>query len=606
MASWFTIFFARAESGPTLAFCLFFPALNCFAVPLAAAGEIAIPYEVTIEGVEEKDVLDQLKEYSRTLSLRDRPPATLGLLERRAERDISPFLNILKSHGYLAATAEYQVNPDSRPVRVVFRINPGPPYRLRSVIVEAAGETGIQLPVPPQEALDLESHERINAQKIATAQTKILRHLQRHAYPLARVTERVFRPDHAAATVDLIYRIDPGPRAVFGETTFEGLETVKESFVRNRLWWEAGEPFDIRPVEETQKRLIKTNLFSVAQIHSATEVQPDGALPMWVTLAERKPQSVIAGANYRTDYGPGGKLGWEHRNLWGGGESLSANVQLSGIEYSGHAAFRQPDFLTADQSLILGFGAAYDNPDPYISRNQTTSVMLERLLQEEMLVRAGISYRLAQVSQLGVDETFGLLSLPVEFEWNPVDDLLDPTQGGRLKLQAEPFYDTLGTNITFMKSYAKYSQYLALTADAEWVLAGQFGLGAMTGAPLMSLPADERFYGGGGGSIRGYPYQSVSPLTGNHPIGGRSIVELSFELRTRITETIGVVAFLDGGAAFESQFPDFSEDLLWGAGVGLRYFTPIGPVRLDVGFPLNRRPGIDDAVQVYVSVGQAF
>jgi len=95
-------------------------------------------------------------------------------------------------------------------------------------------------------------------------------------------------------------------------------------------------------------------------------------------------------------------------------------------------------------------------------------------------------------------------------------------------------------------------------------------------------------------------------LTGNHPIGGRSIVELSFELRTRITETIGVVAFLDGGAAFESQFPDFSEDLLWGAGVGLRYFTPIGPVRLDVGFPLNRRPGIDDAVQVYVSVGQAF
>ncbi|MFB3788535.1 MAG: autotransporter assembly complex family protein [bacterium] len=606
MTLWFKILYTMAGIVRFPAAAWLLSGLLGVTALFAAAGEIAIPYQVKIEGINEKDVLDQLRQFCRTLTLRDRPAATLGLLERRAERDLEPFLNILKSHGYLSASTEYRVDPDTQPVTVVFQITPGPVYRLKSVIVEAAGETEISLPVPDPQTLDLETGARIEARKIAAAQAKILRHLQRHAYPLARVTERVFHPDHAAATVDLVFRIDPGPPAVFGETTFEGLETVEESFARNRLRWKPGEPFDIRLVEETQKRLFKTNLFSFAQIHSATDVTPDGALPMAVTLSERKPRSVAAGANYKTDYGPGGKLGWEQRNLWGGGESLSTEASFSGIEYSGHAVFRQPDFLDPDQSLILGFGAAYDNPDPYISRNQTTSVMIERLIQEEMMVRGGLSYRLAQISQLGEDNSFGLLSFPAEFEWNPVDDLLNPTRGVRLKAQAEPFYDTWGSNLAFLKSYAKYSHYFSLTEDGDWVLAGQIGLGSITGAPLLSLPADERFYGGGGGSIRGYPYQSVSPLIGNSPIGGRSIIELSFELRARITENIGGVAFLDGGSAFEPQIPDFSQSLLWGAGVGLRYYTPIGPVRLDVGFPLNRRDGIDDAFQIYVSVGQAF
>ncbi len=606
MALGFKKLYAITGAGRVSAAGLLLSGLVCATALLAAAGEITIPYQVQFKGIEDNEVLEPLKEYSRTLSLRDRPPATLDLLARRAERDIAPFLNILQSHGYLAAAAEYRLDADTRPVTVVFQITPGPVYRLRSVSVETAGGIPVSLPAPDPQTLDLEAGARIEFRKIAAAQAKILRHLQRHAYPLARITERILRPDHATATVDLVFRADPGPQAVFGETTFEGLESVRESFARNRLRWKPGEPFDIHPVEETQKRLVKTNLFSYAQIRSATEVEADGALPMTVTVSERKRHSVAAGANYKTDYGPGGKLQWETRNLRGGGESLSTEALFSGIEYSGHAVFRQPDFLEPDQSLILGLAAAYDNPDPYISRNQTTSVLIERLLQEEMLVRGGLSYRLAQVSQLGQDDSFGLLSLPAEFEWNPVDDLLNPTRGGRLKVQAEPFYDTWGSNITFLKSYAKYSHYVSLTEDGDWVLAGQLGLGAITGAPLMSLPADERFYGGGGGSIRGYPYQSVSPLIGNSPIGGRSIMELSFELRARITENIGVVAFLDGGSAFASQIPDFSEDVLWGAGAGFRYYTPIGPVRLDVGFPLNRRDGIDDAFQIYVSVGQAF
>ena len=128
----------------------------------------------------------------------------------------------------------------------------------------------------------------------------------------------------------------------------------------------------------------------------------------------------------------------------------------------------------------------------------------------------------------------------------------------------------------------------------------------MAGAPRDRIPADERFYAGGGGSIRGYSYQSVGPLVGGEPLGGRSLLELSLELRFKMTESIGVVTFLDGGNTFESEFPDFSESLVWGTGVGLRFYTSFGPFRLDVGFPLDRRDEIDDAFQVYLSIGQAF
>jgi translocation and assembly module TamA len=128
----------------------------------------------------------------------------------------------------------------------------------------------------------------------------------------------------------------------------------------------------------------------------------------------------------------------------------------------------------------------------------------------------------------------------------------------------------------------------------------------MVGASRDAIPADERFYAGGGGSVRGYPFQSVGPVEGDEPLGGRSLFELSTELRIKVTDRIGLVAFLDGGTAFETTSPDFSEDLRWGTGLGIRYFTPIGPFRLDVGVPLNRRPEIDDSFQIYVSLGETF
>jgi translocation and assembly module TamA len=223
-----------------------------------------------------------------------------------------------------------------------------------------------------------------------------------------------------------------------------------------------------------------------------------------------------------------------------------------------------------------------------------------------MKAGAGLGYKYSRVKQFGVEDEFSLISLPGRFTWDTSDDLLDPTRGGRLNLRLAPFFDTFKGSLGFVKGYGSYSRYLKISKKPFLVLAGRAALGSIWGEERDSIPADERWYAGGGGSVRGFAYQFAGPLFDGDPIGGRSLLELSFELRAKVTKKIGIVTFIDGGSAFKAEFPDFKEDLRWGGGVGVRYYTPIGPVRLDVAVPLNPREDIDDPFQIYISIGQAF
>ena len=162
-------------------------------------------------------------------------------------------------------------------------------------------------------------------------------------------------------------------------------------------------------------------------------------------------------------------------------------------------------------------------------------------------------------------------------------------------------------NTLFLVSEVSGSTYYSVFDDDQLVLAARTRVGSIVGEETEVIPANKRFYAGGGGSIRGFEFQKVGPLDDDEdPLGGRSVLELGFEARIRLTETIGLVPFIEGGTVFDSSFPDFDEELLWSAGLGLRYFTAIGPVRLDVGFPLNGRDGVDGLFEFYVSLGQAF
>lgn len=300
-------------------------------------------------------------------------------------------------------------------------------------------------------------------------------------------------------------------------------------------------------------------------------------------------------------------MGWEHRNLLGRGEDFE--ILLSGNEtrQSLDATFLKPHFYRDDQRLVLRSMLSHEDSDAFESRSFRNTARIERDLTETITVGAGIGYDYLYVEEDGISDTFALLSFPLSLGINTTDDLLDPTMGYTLGVLTTPYVETFGDNVTYLRYDFTGSAYYEMLDNRRMILASRGRYGQIVGASRTKVPSSERFYAGGGGSVRGYPYQSLTPLNvDDDPIGGKSVLELSFELRSRLSERFGFAVFLDGGRAYEGTVPNLGDELFWGAGVGFRYYTVIGPIRLDVAFPLRDREGVDDSFQVYISIGQAF
>jgi translocation and assembly module TamA len=490
---------------------------------------------------------------------------------------------------------------------VVFRIDPGPVYLLRDVSI-AVVPPDTRLALPDLAELGIAPGAPALAQTILDAETTLVRRAEAAGFALARAGERRAVVDHDADAMDLGLRLEAGPQVRFGAIRVAGVGEVEEDFVEKRLPWRAGELITSERLAEGQRALRETGLFASVRTEIGETPDAQGEVPVVVQVTERKHRSIEVGVRYRTDEGPGGNVAWEHRNFFGRGERVRLELDTSPIAGFLTGSFRKPDVWIRDLALLSDVKVAYEDPDAYESRSAGASVGLERRFREGMTLRGALAFTAEQVQEAGSgrDDTFGLVSLPVGFYWDRSDNLLDPSRGGRLWLDNEPFVDTFGSGLKFNKSRVQYAHYLKVLDHPRVVLAGRTAIGTLLGPSREDVPANLRFYAGGGGSVRGFAYQHAGELDDhNDPIGGRSLFEASGEVRVRVTETIGVVAFVDAGAAFTSRYPDFDDQLRVGSGPGIRYFSPIGPVRLDVGFPINRRDS-DDAFQLYISIGQAF
>lgn len=573
----------------------------------AAWADTAIPYRVTIAGLEDPALLGDLRESSDSLSLQDRPPASLGLLRTRAERDSDRFIRLLHGHGHFGARVEVFLKDDVRPVELTFQIEPGAAYPVTSVVIRITGEKALQPHmVPSSEQIGLRPGKPFKASALKDAEKALVRGFEKQGFPFPRLEERKIMVDHRDRSVALEFFLDPGPQAIFGTVEIGGAESVDEIVIRRLIPWREMGPFSVEHLENLQLRLIRTGLFASVRVSKGPALDQDGRLPVDIAVTERKHRSVGAGISYKTDEGFGATALWEHRNLFSEGERLTFSGTASEFAASAESAFFEPFFLHQDQSLRLLLRVAEEQPDAYTSRNMSSSASVVRHLTEQLRIGGGLGYKASRVEQLGIRQSFSYLFLPLDLEWDRSDDLLDPAGGGRLGLNLVPFYDPSGNDPEFLKSRIRYRHYIKPLAASSLVLAAGLSVGSMAGAQRDEIPADERFYAGGGGSIRGYAYQSVGPFRQGEAVGGRSLLEMALEARVKVTERMGFVVFVDGGNAYEDRFPDLGEALQWGAGLGFRYFTPVGPLRLDLGFPLNRRPDVDDRFQVYISLGQAF
>jgi translocation and assembly module TamA len=529
------------------------------------------------------------------------------LLRKRAERDIPGLLEVIKAQGYYAPQIEFVIDSDRRPIRVTYQMEPGPMYHVETIHVEVTDDAaGLLFKIPDPEKLDLEAGTTARASLIRTAARTLVLAAKNQGYPFATTDTPVVEVDHERATVRVSYQITLGPKAFFGPVAFVGNSTVSEEYLARQLMWSEGDLFRQDAVEATRERLLATRLFAVSRIKFGETLDDRGCLPLTIEVIERKHRTIKFGLGYSTDEGGGTDAAWEHRNLFGKGRSLRHTIKVSEIERSFESRYRIPDYRRRDQSLVLQMRVAEDDTDAFTSRNASLSIGIERKLLEKMKGGVGAKFTASDVSQGPEEDYFYLLSFPSFLMLDTSDNALEPAHGGRAMLGFTPFMEMEKPNTSFVRATSGYRHYLLLSKKFPVVLAGKFLLGTMAGASREDIPADERFYAGGGASIRGYAFQAVGPRSEEGPLGGRSLIEMSFETRYNVTERFGFVVFADGGNVFESSFPDFEESLQWGAGLGIRYKSPVGPLRMDVGVPINRRNDIDDVLQIYVSLGHAF
>jgi translocation and assembly module TamA len=585
--------------------------MGCFACSLLAmsvapAQEDGIEYRVRFEGVTDGKLLSVLQGVSDTLSMRDSHPQNLLQLRRRASRDVDMFGKALRAEGYYESTVSFRLDSDDDGRYVLFQVDPGPLYHYHETAIELVGAGKPKVLLPSLEKLGLRPNDPAKSAPVVNAEAALLKEMKERGYPFVSVAERVTTVDHATHTMDVTYRLAPGPRALFGPVHVTGLDRVKEQVVKAEVPWKADDIYQESVLEKFRKRLYETNLFSVVRLQPAAALDPDGKLPIEVTVTERKPRTLWAGAEYYTDEGLGTRIGWEHRNLEGLGRRLRIEGLVGETHLEAKSEYRIRHFARDEQTLRLGLEVGQYSPDAFRTRRVRASAIIDRKLRDDLTASVGVALKISQVEQLADTDSFQLVSLPTELTWDRSNAPLDPTKGFRLSGRVEPFTDVYGGDTTFLRSSVIGTWYWPWLPEGKLSLATRAKIGSIVGETTARIPADERFYSGGGGSVRGYAFQTVGPLVNDDPTGGRSVFESSAELRYRFSETFGGVAFVDAGSAFETTTPNFNHDILYGAGVGLRYFSPIGPMRLDFAVPLDRREGIDDSFQVYISIGQAF
>ncbi len=573
------------------------------ATPVLAA---EYPYRVRIRGIDDRNLLNDLRSVSNMIELRKHPPASLRQLERRAHNDRDRFLRVLRAYGYYDASIDIRIREDRSPVRVRFGIDTGPRYTLRDLLVEWDEPLPATLHWQIEDMLRAERGAPAVAQQVVRLEERLVQRLQQNGYAFAAPRQRSVWVSHAGQAMDVTFELTRGPSVDFGETTIEGLTTVRARFVENKIPWSAGDPFNLSQLRLAQRRLMASDLFSSARVIRADEPDEENRVSVQLELSERKHRSLTLGASYMSDEGAGGRMGWEHRNFFGAGERVTLAYAQSEIGYGASARFIKPDVWRPDQQLTWDIRTDYEEPDAFRSRSARTLVSLERPLRPQLMGTAGIGFKYASVREDVRDERFGLIYLPLRVAWDGSDSVLDPRDGMRVSLSTAPYRDVIDTEITFLKSRLATTVYFPLIRRPVIDGALRVVIGQIAGVGRDAVPADERLYAGGGGSVRGYAFQSVGPLDGKRPLGGRSEILTSAELRWRINEEFGLVAFIDGGTVPAAPFPDDTDDTLWGTGAGFRYFTPVGPLRFDLAFPLNRRSGIDDNYQFYISLGQAF
>jgi translocation and assembly module TamA len=573
-----------------------------------------LDYRVSYAGELPEDLQNLIDSVSELEDKRDRLPATPAALRRRVEDERARIEAALRSVGYYAFELTSDVDTSTAPAQVTIDIEPGPVFTLASYEVvyrpEAPRQPSASGTTIPRRAEDLDLKIGMPAQaaplKAAVDRIQVL--LGRAGYPYAEVTDTRYLADHADSTLAAEVVVETGPQVSFGPLSVSGLEEVEKDYIVRLAQWPEGQVWDQRKLNAVRERVSGTDLFDTVVLDYPDDPPPGGgALPVEMVLREQAHRTVGVGAEVTTsDEVARATASWEHRNLFGRGEQLTLEALGSFLRQEVRGTFRRPDFMRLDQDLIARSSLRREESDAFTETTAAVSLGVIREIDEDWTVELNTAYELTEQKDAYGTDRFSLVGLPGVVTYDTRDDLLNPTKGLFVETSLAPWTSFGGRASQFLVTDVVGSTYWAPFETDRVVFAARGRIGSLFFENAPQVPASKRFYAGGGGSVRGYDFRALGPQDEDgDPVGGKSVVELGLETRIKVTDDIGVVPFLDGGQVYPDTFPDADFDWQWAAGVGFRYYLGIGPVRLDVAFPLNGRDQ-DDFFEFYLSIGQAF
>lgn len=571
-----------------------------------------VAYDARIEGDLPQTLRDLIERSSMLMTQKDRPPASYAALSKRVDDDLGRIKDVLASEAYYEAEVEATIDTESEPAQIAVSVDPGPLFHLQAVDIRYQPAEPVTAVPRVADEVGLSIGQTATGASLVAAEGRLVRQLNENGYPNARIASSQYLANRDTKTITATWVVDTGPLARFGELRVDGLENVDADYVHRIADWKPGSLYDIREIERVRATLSGTRLFAMISPPPREDVPvEDGMVPVTFEVSEGPPRSVGAGVYYSTDeMGPGGSLSWEHRNLFGSAESLRLRIEGSQIRQWADADFRKPAFLELNQAILANLRIERNDTDAYEGTTGSGFAGLERQFLEYWSITAGPAFIYADIKRsAGEDQgdQFLLAGARTRLAYDSRDDKLNPSKGLNGSVGVSPFVSMALTSTQFVITEAALAGYQGVFEDDRVVLAARGRVGSIFGASRSKVPASQRFFAGGGGSVRGYEFQSIGPLDRrNDPIGGRSMVEVNAEARIKVIGPFGVVPFIDGGQVYDDVYPELSSgDLQWAAGLGLRYFSPIGPIRLDVATPINPRD-VDDPFQFYISIGQAF
>ncbi|WP_025291618.1 BamA/TamA family outer membrane protein [Sphingomonas sanxanigenens] len=573
-------------------------------------------YSLAVEGLDDLAPDDVMRLRQRfdalsTLKAGENKPANVAQIDRRAREDAELMAQLLRADGYYSASVEPVVAADAarQQIIVTLDVRPGDVYTLQTVDLpglDAAGEKSEGL----RDAFGVKPGAPADADDIVKGEDALRARIGADGFPFAQVSEPELIVDHETRTARLKMDVEPGEAKRFGTIRMADRRIFGPRHVMRIARFETGQPYDARMIEDLRRALIATGLVSSVRI----EAVPTGedVVDIAVAVEPAPPRTVAAEAGYGTGQGIRAELSWQHRNLIRPEGAVTFRGVAGTQEQLIGASLRRSNFRARDQVLTAQASLANINRDAYDARTFSVGAGIERqtniIWQKTWTWSAGVELLASDERDTVGQEaaprrrTFLIGALPGMLAYDGTDDLLNPQRGFRLSGRLSPELSLQSGVFGYARAQIDASAYQPVSERV--VVAGRVRLGTILGAGRDRIAPSRRFYAGGGGSVRGYGYQDIGPVDPNgDPIGGRSLTEFSLEARVRVGD-FGIVPFVDAGNIYTSPLPR-ANDLRYGAGIGARYYTSFGPIRVDVGTPLNRRSG-DPRIAVYVSLGQAF